>query len=254
MKKLTELTPQQHQNLRLANDSAIQFAHQQNIMNLRVSEVSQTACSMPIVYVRDGNNGQWVLTAFTSFEQGSNLFVEQGKWTALHTPTNMQTFPFFLMMSPDDPQRYTIGIDEQHGVFSATTGQAIFETNGKASLHLSRVKALLESDINNDLQTQAFNQHISQLGLLRPISILIQYQDGSTPSLSGLFTIDEDKLQTLSQEALFELHQKGYLAPLQAMLMSLFQLNALIKKHNKTPGLNPIKSIKLEVSKNSATA
>ncbi|AZG71456.1 SapC family protein [Shewanella livingstonensis] len=254
MKKLTELTPQQHQHLRLANDSAIQFAHQQNIMSVHVSEVSQTACSMPIVFVRDSNNGQWVLTAFTSFDQGSNLFVEQGIWTASYTPTNMQTFPFFLMTSPDNPQSYTIGIDQDHPVFSTTAGQAIFEANSKASLHLSKVKALLEADINNDIHTQQFNQHISKLGLLRPINIVIQHQDGTSPSLSGLYTIDEDKLQTLSQETLFELHQQGYLAPLQAMLLSLFQLNVLIKKHNKISALNPIKSIKLEVSKNSAAA
>ncbi|MGX9459710.1 SapC family protein [Shewanella sp. A14] len=250
MKTLTELTPQQHQNLRIADDSAIQFAQQQNIMNLRITEASQAACCMPIFYVRNSQNGHWVLTGFTSFEQGQNLFIEQGKWTALYTPANMQTFPFFLMKSPENTQQYTIGIDQAHPVFSTTTGQAIFESNAKASLHLSKVKTLLEADIKNDIRTQEFNQYIVQLGLMKPINILIQHQNDSTSSLSGLYTIDEDKLQSLSKEALFELHQQGYLAPLQAMLMSLFQLNALIKKHNQVQTLTPIKSIKLEVSKN----
>ncbi|GGB65349.1 SapC family protein [Shewanella inventionis] len=254
MKTLTELTPQQHQELRIADDCAIQFAQQQNIMNLRVTEVSQAACCMPIFYVRNSQNGQWVLTGFTSFEQGCNLFIDQGQWTALHTPANMQTFPFFLMKSPENPQQYTIGIDEAHSVFSTTSGQPIFETNGKASLHLSRVKTLLEADIKNDIRTQEFSHYINQLGLLRPINILIQQQNGNTPSLSGLYTIDEDKLQSLNKDTLFELHQKGYLAPIQSMLMSLFQLNALIKKHNKIQTLTPIKSIKLEVSKNSTAA
>lgn len=252
MKTLTELTPQQHQDLRITDDCAIQFAQQQNIMNLRVTEVSQAACCMPIFYVRNSQNGQWVLTGFTSFEQGSNLFIEQGQWTALHTPANMQTFPFFLMKSPENPQQYTIGVDQTHSAFSTTSGKSIFEANGKASLHLSRVKTLLEADIKNDIRTQEFNQYISQLGLLRPITIFVQHQDGSTPSLSGLYTIDEDKLQSLDKDALFELHHKGYLAPLQAMLMSLFQLNSLIKRHNKVATLSPIKNIKLEVSKKTA--
>mgnify|MGYP000150328574 FL=1 len=252
MKTLTELTPQQHHDLRITDDCAILFAQQQNIMNLRVTEVSQAACCMPIFYVRNNQNGQWVLTGFTSFEQGSNLFIKQGQWTALHTPANMQTFPFFLMASPDNPHQYTIGIDQTHPAFSNTSGQRIFEANGKASLHLSRVKTLLEADIKNDLRTQEFNQYIHQLGLLRPVTILVHYQDGSTPSLSGLYTIDEDKLQSLDKETLFTLHQKGYLAPIQSLLMSLFQLNALINKHNQLQTLTPIKNIKLEVSKTTA--
>ena len=252
MTTLVELTAEKHQHLRLADDCALEFARQQNIMSLRVSEISKAACSLPIFYVRDSNTGNWVLIGLTSFIQAHNLFIENGKWTALHAPHGMQTFPFFLMQSPDDSRSYTIGIDEAHPVFASQTGQPIFEASGQASLHLSKVKTLLEADIKNDIQTQQFTQRIMELNLLKPINILVQYQDGSTPSLSGLFTVDEDKLRGLATEQIADLNQKGYLIPLHAMLMSLYQLNALINKHNQAGGLSPIKNVKLEMSKNSS--
>ena len=84
--------------------------------------------------------------------------------------------------------------------------------------------------------------------------MLVQYGDDAVQTLKGLHTLDEDKLQSLPAEQLQELSKKGYLAPIYAMLVSIFQLNALIRKHNSIDSLNNVKHVKLEVARDSAPA
>ncbi|WP_076540566.1 SapC family protein [Shewanella sp. UCD-KL21] len=249
MKTLVELSPELHQQLYVVPHSGAKNAAKQNLVNLRVTEVAKAACSMAIFFVRDNQTGQQVLTGFTSFEQGNNLFVTDSQWQGSYPPTSLQTFPFYLMQSPDNPQQYTIGIDADDSALSAESGQAIFEQDGSASLYLSNIKNLIEADMHNDMLTQRFSQKISELGLMKYITIVVNHQDGLPQNLTGLITINEEKLQQLDSETLAELNKLGYLSPLYAMLMSLYQLNSLIQLHNKTLAGNKISNIKLEVSK-----
>ena len=65
--------------------------------------------------------------------------------------------------------------------------------------------------------------------------------------------LDEDKLKALTAEQLAELNKNGYLVPMHATLVSVFQVNALIRRHNAA-GLSPVRQVKLEVSKGGPAA
>lgn len=202
-----------------------------------------------VFFTKNIQTGFWNISAVTSFEAEHNLFVENGHWQAAFKSNSMKTFPFYLMNSPKGDNSYTIGINEKSSVFSSSEGEAIFEQSGKASLLLSQVKTLLETDIENSIQTYQFGQALNELGLFKSINILVRYQDDSLQTLQGLYTIDEDKLQRLSAEQLETLNKKGYLTPIHAMLVSIFQLNALIQRNNNIEKLPKIKNIKLEINK-----
>ena len=57
------------------------------------------------------------------------------------------------------------------------------------------------------------------------------------------------KLKSLSPEELAELNAKGFLGPLYAILFSIFQLNALIRRFNAQAGSDQIQRISLEIAK-----
>ncbi len=61
--------------------------------------------------------------------------------------------------------------------------------------------------------------------------------------------IHEDRLHQLSESEHSELRRKGYLAPIYALLFSVNQLNALIRRHNSHQPGDAIVNINLEVSK-----
>lgn len=249
MSKLTELNNVKHADLYVANHCQLDFAGTQHLLNIRVTEVGQAVCSFPVFFTKDTQQGLWRLSAISSFNLGHNLFVQNNQWLAPYQLTCMQTYPFHLMASPEDKQGYTIGIDEASSAFSKEQGETIFEQSGKASLYLSRIKLLLEADINNDLKTYQFGQLLNELGLCKSINLLVRYEDDSTQKITGLTTIDEDKFQRLSASNLELLNKKGYLSAIQGMLISILQLNALIQKNNAHAHLPNIKNIKIEVSK-----
>lgn len=245
MTELVELSNSEHGTLRVVDNAALAFMKQQHILTVRVKEITQAISSFPVFLVKNPHTGMWNISALTSFDIGQNLFVDDNKWNAIFTPTSMQTFPFFLMNVAGENKGYTIGIAAQEQAFSTTQGQSIFEPSGKPSLLLSRVKTLLEADIKNDIQSYQFAQKLESMQLIKRINLVVQYGDGTVQTLKGMNTIDETKLQQLSNDDLGALNKQGYLMPIHAMLMSIIQLNSLIQKHNNIESNKAISQVKL---------
>ena len=245
MTELVELSNSEHGKLKVTDNAAITFIKQQHILTIRVKEITQAISSFPVFLVKNLHTGLWYISALSSFEMGQNLFVRDKKWDAVFTPTSMQTFPFFLMNLAGENQGYTIGIAPNEQAFSASQGQSIFEPTGKPSFLLSRVKTLLEADIKNDIQSYQFAEKLESMDLIKRINLVVQYGDGTVQTLKGMNTIDETKLQQLSNDDLGALNKLGYLMPIHAMLMSIIQLNSLIQKHNNVEGNKTISQVKL---------
>jgi hypothetical protein len=252
MSELVELSSTQHQGLKVRVNCGVEVAATQQIVKLRVNEVGRAAGNFPIFFTRSAQDGALVLSALTSFESQQNMFVKDGQWQSTYQPSAIKTFPFFLMRSKSDAKSYTIGIDEKNQVFSREHGELLFEENGKASMQLSRAKVLLEADIQNDIHTFQFGKELEQMGLLKSIDLVVQYQDGTNQSITGLITLDEDKINALSAEQLHGLNQQGYLVQIHALLISIYQLNSIIQKQNSHIDLPKVAQLKIEVAKDRA--
>ena len=103
--------------------------------------------------------------------------------------------------------------------------------------------------MNNDLFTSQFTETLQELGLLNSIDLLVTYEDGRINTIKGLHTVAEDGLKSLPDDALATLHRKGYLLPAHALLISLFQLNALLRRHNRCGQFAAIRQLKLQVAR-----
>ena len=93
---------------------------------------------------------------------------------------------------------------------------------------------------------------IEQLGLLKPIDLNITYGAGSNQKMAGLYVLDEAKMQQLSGDQLEKLSKAGFLVPMHAMLISLYQMNSLIRRNNVVDPSNKITQLKMEVAKDNA--
>lgn len=248
MSELVELTPEQHSGLKLDRDMMMKVANGQHLIGLKVTEVAQAITCFPVFFTRGSVASDWTISAITGIELQNNLFVVDGEWDAIYQPNGMKTYPFYLMNSPRDKNGYTIGIDENSAAF-VEDGEPVFDDKGKPSLMLSAVTSQLNEDVKNEIRSYKFCQEIEKHGLLKPMDVLIHYVDETVTTLTGLHTVDEEKLQELSAEIFAEFRSNGYLAPLYGMLMSLYQLNALIRKHNLLVGVKLVKQVTMEVSK-----
>ncbi len=252
MADLVELNPKDHRHLKVKPDCAIQVARNQHLINIKVNEVGNAMTCFPIFITRAQNQSDWSISAVTSFEVDGNLFVKDVDWDASYIPSGMQTYPFFLMNSPTKERQFTMGIDVDNPAFSEDDGEAIFVDENKASDYLSRVATQLESDIKNEYHSFQFVHKLEELDLIKPMDLQVHYQHGAVNTLKGLHTVDEEKLQKLDIDQLEELRTKGYLGPIYGMLMSIYQLNALLKRHNQYGDLKPVVQVKLDPAKDEA--
>ncbi len=254
MAELIELSPEAHGDLKVDTQKAISIAKNTHIMTMRVTEVSRAACEMPMFFTKTNDEGDLIISAMTSLELDRNLLVRDDQWKGIYQPTSMATYPFFLMRRPENNEEITVGIDPENSAFSTEKGEPLFEDNKKAGALLSRVTAMLQDDMRNDVHTYNFAKKVAELGLIRSIDVSVGYEGGKVNTLKGLNTIDEAKLAELSEEQFKELREKNYLAPIYSMLISLYQLNHLIRLHNDSGVGDRIQQVTMGVEKDENAA
>jgi hypothetical protein len=249
MATFTELSSKAHKNLKVAPNAQINFAAKQHMINLNVAELAAAASSMPIFVSRTNGTGSWAFAAMTSFELEVNLFVENETWTPVFNPTSLRTHPLQLMPSKTEEKTFTVGFNAQTKSLTEEEGTALFNDDGKGTDYLGEVTKILETELQYRKQTYEFGQVLENMNLLKAIDLKVQYKNGTTNIIQGLHTINEEAFQALSGENLAQLNSVGYLTPIHAMPMSIFQLNVLVNKHNAIASKEPIASVKIEPSK-----
>lgn len=249
MATLTELSSKEHKDLKVSPGVQIKYASKQHVMPLSAAEISNAATCFPVFVTRNNVNGSLVFSAMTSFELEQNLFVQDDNWAPVFQPNSLRTYPFYLMQSEKSEQQFTIGFDAQSNDLSPLEGTILFDEQGKASQYLTQVTRILESELGAIKQSLEFGKALEEFKLLRVMDLHVQYENGQTHTITGLHTINEEAMQLLSAEQLSTLNKAGYLMPIHALLMSLFNLNALITKNNALAHKAKVSSIKMEVSK-----
>lgn len=244
MSKLVELTPNAHQKLKVSNNAAALVAKQMQIINITAAEVASAATDLPVFFTRNAQSGGWGMCVLASLEQGAAPLVANDRWLGLYTPNFLKSYPIFPIQNPEN-NSYSLGIDPENPALLQNEGEALFEADGKETLFLDNVRRTIDADIKAGYQTWLMTQELEKLGLFKSIDLVLQYADGSQQKLHGLFTINEEKLQTIDKENLVVMHQKGYLLVLHAALMSIYQLNRLIRLHSEHPGKDKIVNVKI---------
>lgn len=249
MSELVPLAPGRHKTLKITPDGRIRYASTQHMLHVRVTEVPKTVSTFPVFLSKNAQNGQWTLSAISSFVPGSNLFVKNNTWQALYQPDSISVYPLYLMKAQGEGNQYQPGIVEGSDAFNDKEGEALFTDEGQPTLHLADLTKRLESTLTEDARTYKFTSRLDELGLIKPVDVVLHYSNGQNQVLSGLHTINEDALQQLGSETLDELNRMGYLAPIHAMLISIFQLNRLVLENNARDEFPAVSQVRLEVAR-----
>lgn len=249
MIELVELDGEAHRDLCVAEGCAVEVAAEQHVINIRANEIAQAVSAFPVFLTRDPNSGAALISIMTSLESGGNLFVEAGEWRTSFAPSAMRTYPLFLMKSETSEKGYAVGIDEANPAFTRDGGRRLFEDSGKPTLYLDEVTKLLQAGAEADLQTRYFVDALKEMQLFKPVDLLVQYEDERVHKIQGLQTLDEERMQSFDADKLAELHKSGYLLLMHAMLMSIYQLNGLIRRQAQRDDLETVKGVKLQVAR-----
>lgn len=198
------------------------------------SEFRRLQNHFPILFRRDLERDIVSALALMGFEQGENLFLEDGKWDAGYRPLALSIQPFLVGRPASGEGPGQVHVDMDHPRISRDgEGTRLFDDQGGPSPYLETVAELLGELDEGYRGSLGFFAALERHELLEPFSLDVELADGSTQRMVGYQLIDEDRLRGLDGAALGELHAAGHLMPIFMALASLSNLPALIARKDR---------------------
>lgn len=233
MANIVPIKKEQHQNLKLANTRNISYIAGQHIIPVSATEYAQSSASFPIVLVKNPDSERFRSVAMLGLEAGENLFLQDEKWLALSMPQSISMVPFSLGIDPEKENTLTACVDMDSEFIGEDKDLALFEEDGKESETLTNIQQSLGRLFDNERMTETFIKELQENDLLQELELNIALSTGEKKKLVGIFTINEDKVKSLSDDKVLDFHKRGLFVPIYSMLSSLTQVNHLVQLRNR---------------------
>lgn len=226
-----------HRHLRVHTDRAPALGDARQFALALPAEFRQLQAHFPIVFQRiDGEGGtdHFQPIVLLGLEDGQNLFLTENGWDAPVVPMAMQRDPFLIGRSGDTLQVH-VDLDSPRVVRAedGEVGTAVFLPHGGHSEFLEHAISLLEHLHAQAQRLPAFIDALTRHQLLEPFVLDIELADGTQTRLSGLYTIQEERLAELPGAALEALQRDGWLLPIYMQMASLSRLQDLVERQNR---------------------
>jgi hypothetical protein len=183
----------------------------------------------PIVF-RKTPEGGFQPIALHGFQEGRNLFLQDGRWDAAYVPLAIERQPFLIGR---DGEQLLVHIDLDSPRVRKDAGESLFLDQGGTTPYLDRVTSVLLALHDGLEETPAFIEALLQHELLETFVLDVELDDGSLNRLVGFYTINEERLRALDAAALQELHGAGWLEPLYMAVASVSRFRDLIDRMNR---------------------
>jgi hypothetical protein len=245
MANFVAIKSDKHQNLKISQKRNLAHVQNQHIVTITASEYAQSSASFPIVLVKNPDSPRYRSVAMLGMESGENVFYQDDKWSALSVPQSIGMAPFALGLDPDKENTLTACVDVDSEFVGEDKDLALFEAEGKESELLTNVQNSLGRLYENEKMTENFIKELEENDLLQELELKIDLSTGEKKKLTGLFTVNEDKIKSLADDKVLDFHKRGLFVPIYAMLGSLSQINRLVQLRNQNNEVQ-VTSIKIE--------
>ena len=200
-----------HRELRLAVPVADwSVANRLNALFVAAAEFGDVCREYPIVFVRAGKDtdGRESIApiAVMGLSQDQNLFLQGGAWRAEYMPAVLRLYPFCI---------------------------GRIDADGKQTELLNSVQKQMETLEGEVQRTRLVCQRLLELDLLRDMRFDATLPDGRQHSVDGFLTVDETKMQALSDEVIGELHRSGVLGLIHLHWVSMGNMRRLLQWHTE---------------------
>ena len=231
-KKIVPITIKDHKNTKVKSIDNFDFVKNIHLASVMVHEFSRAASTYPIVFLEDKVNDQFRPVVMLGLQEGENLFVQDGKWSASYIPAIIRRYPFALSKTGED-NRYVICIDQDSEFINETEGQALFNEDGTGSEVIDRVKKYLTELQQMEIFTEEFCKTMKHENMFTPLNMKVRVGD-EIKNVGGAYVINEERFNSLSDEKFVELRKKQYLPVVYSHLSSLAQIERLLGFKDKS--------------------
>ena len=212
------LEPVRHLKAGLNPKSNFGFSRGTNAVALTLSEFAMAARNYPIVF---SSASPVVPFAVVGARDNENLFVDKdGRWREeAYVPAYVRRYPFIFSEVPNS-DRLLLCVDEAAEQFETDSTQPFF-VDGKPSENLQRALKFSEMFHAELEETRRFGAWLEENGMLEEKMARAELQGGQSYTLRGFRLISPEKLSTLTDVQVLELHKKAWLPLLHFHLQSL---------------------------------
>jgi hypothetical protein len=240
MSKLQNLDRIVHRSLRVQEETAFEVCRDTTMCVITLNEITRLVLEYPLAFTRPVENGPFVCVALFGVDPSENLYWRNGRWDAEYLPLNIARQPFAVSSTSmpataDGAGSVVACLDVENPGIQETAGERLFGDDGKETPYLEYKLRLLSELVEGELQSGAFVSRLVELGLVRPIQLELKAPGTETRKVTGLHSIDEQKLRALDAGTLAGLNANGYLRAMHAMLISLGHLSTLARRNSRSP-------------------
>jgi len=210
------------------------FVRALNAIPISYSEFARVTLDYPIVFT-SGDKGQtFSPVAVLGMSGGENLFVSKGAWVEkTYVPAYVRRFPFCMArvtLDQVEQQDRLICVEKE---FAGDTGQAMFDDKGQPLQQWKDIEKLL-SEYEADLErSREMCGILSDYSLLEPFNMQATLAKQAPVQLTGMYRVDEKKIEHLNSSQLKNLVKKGVLGRIYAHLVSLENFGALLDRKSR---------------------
>lgn len=230
-----------HQHVKINRGTSPELVGQQFFSVTFPWEFRSLQGEYPIFFHHDAELNALLPVALHGFENGSNLFIQNGKWQANYLPLMVQRQPFLIGQQTveedgEATQQRVVLLDTSSPRVGGEEGVALFDEHGGQSQYLQQVADMLETIHHGLNDAQRFVAKLNELNLIEPVTLSITLADGNKHEMVGLHTINEDRLEELDDATLRDLYKSKDLASIYYICASHSQVKRLIEFKNKQLG------------------
>jgi len=224
-----------HANLRVKPNPDFFHAKAMNLSAVTLGELSACTGNFPVVFLQNADTKVFIPVAMFGLRTNENIYYNEAGWDSSYVPMMIQQAPFVIGYDDrkeESSQDLTICLDKKSPYLSDVEGIALFTPAGEETDYLKNRNQLLSAIFEGEKLTSQFTRKIVELGLLSPIEVILQPANGEIRKVTGLHSLNEQKLKALTPAQLQELHSLDFLPACYIILGSMFQLHRLIKLRN----------------------
>jgi hypothetical protein len=227
------LTAEDHRELRVRTERGAEFGDAIMCCTAMPNEFRQVQLEYPILFRLDTERDNFSAFAMFGFENGENLFLDDGRWDADYLPLALDIQPFLIGHPAEDGGAAQVHIDAASPRIAGAEGVRLFDDDARPTPFLDDIAEKLGALDEGYRQSAEFFAALRAHALLEPLSLEITLDDGSTNRLVGFHAIDEDRLRQLDPGALAELHAAGHLMPIFMAVASVGNFRKLVARKNR---------------------
>lgn len=224
-----------HKRLRVITDRSAWYGDDVAATLIFPAEFRRVQLEYPIAFQRSADPGQYEPIALFGFEEGENLYLKPGGWDASYVPLTIERKPFLIGFKSGSEggvpaEEPVVYVDMDSPRVSQTDGVPVFLEHGGQSPYLESITRILHAIHEGHAQNRRFSAFLGELDLLEPFTLEFELREGERKKLSGLYTLNEERLGRLDAAALEKLHRAGFLESIYMAMASIGNFRTLIER------------------------